>query len=78
MSGIQKIIEFILSKETYNKVKDESKHWLFKCTCGNEFSIWDIGGIRYKAKGNPAKYVKCNQCQKKAWMKLIYKQTIDI
>ena len=64
MSRIQKLLKFFLSLNSFKKIKSESQNWLFKCDCGNDFSIWDIGGIRYKAKGNPIKVVKCNKCQK--------------
>ncbi len=73
MSTIQKLYKFFLSANSFNKARSESQEWYFKCDCGNEFSMWDIGGIRYKAKGNPIKVVKCTRCHKVAARKLFKK-----
>ena len=70
MSLIQKIIKFFVSARTFSKIKLESEEWYFKCDCGNEFSVWDTGGIRYKAKGNPLKAARCTKCNKIAVRKL--------
>lgn len=51
-------------------MEEESKQWKFKCDCGKEWSIWDMGGIRYKAAGNPSIRVKCPQCAKVQMLKI--------
>ena len=73
MSGIQKLFKFFLSSKFFKKAKTESQNWYFKCNCGNEFNIWELGGIRYKAKGNPIKIVRCTKCQKLTARKLFKK-----
>jgi hypothetical protein len=69
MTGAQKFVRFFMSAKSFEKAKTESMEWKFDCDCGNTFSIWDIGGIRYKAKGNPSKLVKCPKCLKSAFRK---------
>lgn len=62
-----------MSKNSFEQEKLESQKWIFECECGNEFSIWDIGGIRYKAKGNPINVTRCTKCQKVKARKLFKK-----
>lgn len=47
--------------------KAESQDWMLRCPCGGEVSFWDIGGIRYKAKGNPRKLWRCKNCGNLTW-----------
>lgn len=52
----------------------ESRQWMLQCQrCGGETSVWDRGGIRYKALGRPRRYARCDQCQQRSWLKL-YRQ----
>jgi RNase P subunit RPR2 len=49
-------------------IERESREWLVVCpNCGFERSIWDMGGVRYKAKSR-GKYVgaKCRSCGKRS------------
>ncbi|MBU0486508.1 MAG: hypothetical protein KKA07_13290 [Bacteroidetes bacterium] len=44
-------------------IKAESMTWHFTCSsCGNTASIWEIGGVRYKASGKPLVSIKCPKC----------------
>lgn len=46
----------------------ESKEWKVTCpNCGHERSIWELGGIRWKAKGNPRRRMKCPECGETGW-----------
>lgn len=45
----------------------ESRERRVRCACGHDRSIWDLGGIRYKAAGNPRKLMKCPACGKRSW-----------
>jgi len=72
LSTAQKLVKFFSSKSTFEKMMEESKLYKFDCDCGKTSSIWEIGGIRYKAIGNPTKLVKCPGCGKAA-MRRIYK-----
>ena len=48
-----------------------SRAWLVQCPhCGLERSIWDLGGIRYKAAGTPRMLVSCPSCRRSGWHKV--------
>lgn len=52
----------------------ESRAWMVQCPkCGAERSVWDMGGIRYKAKGSSRWYRRCPSCGKRAWLKVYWK-----
>lgn len=43
----------------------DSKLWIATCnSCGNRASIWDIGGLRWKATGDKAITTRCPACGK--------------
>jgi hypothetical protein len=72
LSTAQKIIKFFTSASKFEKMMADSKRYLFDCVCGKTSSVWEIGGVRYKAYGNPTSLVKCPGCGKIA-MRKIYK-----
>ncbi len=72
LSTTQKIVKFFSSDSKFEKIMNESKRYQFDCSCGKTSSIWDIGGIRYKAYGKPTTLVKCPHCAK-IGMRQIYK-----
>lgn len=72
LSFAQKIAKFFASASLFKKMMEDSKCYRFTCSCGKESSIWDIGGIRYKAVGKPLSGIKCPHC-KKFSMHKIYK-----
>ena len=50
MSFIQ---ELVLAVVPRSSGAAESRAWIARCeSCGGERSIWDLGGIRWKASGN--------------------------
>jgi hypothetical protein len=43
----------------------ESQTWIATCGhCKQTHSIWDIGGIRYKAWGTVLRLTRCPHCRK--------------
>ncbi|MDZ4809478.1 MAG: hypothetical protein SGI96_14605 [Bacteroidota bacterium] len=72
LSTAQKILKFFTSKSLFEKMMTDSKLYRFTCSCGKESSIFDIGGIRYKAYGTPKTGVRCPHCKKRSMLK-IYK-----
>jgi len=48
----------------FERMKAESQQWHLVCDCGHATSIWDWGGIRYGASGNPRKLMNCPACGK--------------
>ena len=68
LSGMQRFIKMFVSDATFAAMEAESKQWMVKCTnCGHERSIWSMGGIRYKATGNPRRYRICPNCGQRSW-----------
>jgi hypothetical protein len=63
MSNIQRIITSIVPKKWAESMEAESRSWMLRCTvCGFERSIWDIGGIRWKATPKSWLFAPCSQC----------------
>jgi hypothetical protein len=46
----------------------ESREWRTSCPCGHEFSVWDAGGVRFKASGTPTVVMRCPSCGRAARM----------
>ena len=46
-------------------IEAESRSWRVQCpVCGNEKSIWDVGGVRYKALGTVRRLGHCSRCRR--------------
>ena len=44
-------------------MEQESKQWMIHCRkCGHEKSVWEAGGVRYKATGTVWRFGKCSNC----------------
>ncbi len=66
---------FLLMPDRAADIEAESREWMLQCQrCGYEVSVWDSGGIRYKARGKPRRYGKCRNCQQRSWLTLYRKQ----
>ena len=74
MSSTQNFFMRILPPAWAEEMRAESQRWILRCTCGHERSIWEAGGIRWKARGNPRRWMTCPQCGKKTWHSLRYKE----
>lgn len=75
LSGTQKFIKMFVSETTFAAMEAESKLWTAKCAnCNHERSIWSMGGIRYKAAGNPRMYRGCPNCGQRNWHSVYKKQ----
>jgi hypothetical protein len=47
---------------------------MIRCeACGFERSVWESGGIRYKAAGKPRIYRRCAHCGQSSWNKIYRK-----
>jgi len=64
MTKFQKLITAIFPGQMAAAMKAESKAWKIRCcTCGTEKSVWDVGGIRYKAASKKKfTLVRCPKC----------------
>lgn len=75
LSGMQKFIKLFVSEATFAAMEAESKEWIMKCPhCNDEHSIWNMGGVRYKAAGNPHMYRLCPNCGQRSWQTVSKKQ----
>ena len=67
MSSIQKLLLAVLPGSWAKSMEAESREWVFTCPCGHTRSVWDLGGVRWKAAGNPRQLMKCPSCGKITW-----------
>ena len=64
MSGIQNFIKTILPASWAGSMEKESREWMMRCeTCNFQQSVWEHGGIRWKAAGNPTRKMICRNCR---------------
>lgn len=67
MTTIQRLFTRLLPRTWAADMEAESRSWMIRCPCGYEQSIWDLGGIRWKATGNPKRLMRCTQCGNTTW-----------
>jgi len=58
----QRLLKGLLPATMFDRVKSESQGWLATCSCGRSTSIWDLGGVRYKASGEKRTMIRCEDC----------------
>lgn len=75
MSITQTVAKKILPKSWAKSMETESRRWMLHCpNCDAEQSIWDLGGIRWKARSiGKAIYKTCPICYQRGWMKMLYR-----
>jgi RNase P subunit RPR2 len=57
-----------LSGKSAAAIERETREWFVVCqNCGHAVSVWDMGGIRYKAKGNQKTRKTCPSCGERGW-----------
>lgn len=61
MSGTQRFLLRVLPWWA-KAMEAESREWLSSCDCGATFSVWDAGGVRFKAKGDAVAAMRCPAC----------------
>lgn len=68
LSRIQRLVTRWVGPETAAALEAHSRAWLVQCPdCGHQRSIWEIGGIRYKAAGEQRNRMRCPACGKAGW-----------
>jgi hypothetical protein len=74
MSLIQKFFIRILPQRWAESMETHSRSWMVRCSCGFARSVWELGGIRWKAAGRPRTFprifIKCPQCGQRSWHKV--------
>jgi hypothetical protein len=73
--GIRNLILKIVPDRMAVSMEAESREWMTGCrTCGWERSVWDAGGLRWKAKGKSRTRMSCLQCNKNRWAEVSRKR----
>lgn len=63
MSTTQRLLRAIVPSSWFQQMEAESREWIMTCSqCGAQRSVWDAGGVRWKAKGEPTRRVRCTSC----------------
>jgi hypothetical protein len=70
MPAEHKFLKFILPARAFAALRDGTRQWLIECPCGFKRDLWDLGGVRYKAAGQPRRYATCPSCGKATWHKI--------
>lgn len=70
-SLVQTFFQRIMPRAWAEDMERESRLWRVQCqTCGRERSIWEMGGIRWKAYGESRLLRRCPQCDQLRWLRL--------
>ena len=73
MGLIQQFVLKILPASKSQAIEAESRAWMVRCdVCGEERSVWDRGGVRWKAAGTPHVRAKCSRCGNIEWHTIHY------
>jgi len=71
MSRLQKFILSLMPAAWAKSAEADSRAWTFTCAaCGHQQSVWDAGGIRWRAVGNSRNYRRCVKCRALSWQRL--------
>jgi hypothetical protein len=75
MSFRQKLLMAIVPRRWADEIETESRSWMLHCNaCGLERSVWETGGVRWKAAGRPSRLMHCRQCGQTTWHTLYRRQ----
>ena len=73
--GLRNLILKIAPEKMAASMEAESREWMMRCrTCGWERSVWDAGGLRYKAMGKPRTVMHCERCDRSRWAEIYRKR----
>lgn len=70
LSLIQRIFVALLPRRWAESMEAHSRSWMVRCRCGSARSVWESGGIRWKAAGEPRWYRPCPRCGERSWHKV--------
>jgi ribosomal protein S27AE len=72
LSGFQRLFRRLASPELFAAMERDSRLWKAECpNCRTDTtSIWEMGGIRYKAVGEPRKRARCPRCGQLRWLRI--------
>ncbi|MBN4050459.1 hypothetical protein JYT28_01790 [Desulfobulbus sp. AH-315-M07] len=68
---LQRFMLFFMPRRWKAAAIEESRQWQRRCRkCNGDHSVWDSGGIRFKASGNKREYAVCPLCDASGWLVL--------
>ena len=57
------LIMWFMGPKTKAAAEAESRQWMAtRANCNATDSVWDLGGLRYKAAGRPVMRIRCPHC----------------
>lgn len=60
------------------RLEEESRQWMVQCPgCKREISVWDAGGIRYKARGAARRLGECSTCGKMRLLRIYRPDVVE-
>lgn len=62
MTFVQRLVLALMPRRLARDIEAESRAWRLKCPCGHERTVWEAGGVRWKARGNPEWWARCPAC----------------
>lgn len=75
MSRTQKLFTSLVPRKWAADMEASSRSWMIRCgACGYEQSVWDAGGIRWKAAGTAKRRMRCAHCGERSWHTIYRKQ----
>jgi hypothetical protein len=71
LSGTQRMLQRRTSPELFAAMERESRLWKAECPhCRTDTPFWELGGVRYKAAGEPKKRMRCPGCGQTGWLRV--------
>ncbi len=72
LSGMQRMLQRHTSPALFAAMQRESRQWKAECPhCrADTTDIWETGGVRYKALGEPRNRIRCPRCGEVRWMRI--------
>ena len=77
MRSAHRFLKFILPAKAFDAVRAGTKQWLAECRCGHKRDVWDLGGVRYGAAGQPRRRMHCPACGEHTWHKFRKKTELE-
>ena len=68
--SLRDIVMHFMSPKMKAEAEAESRQWIGICPrCQARSSVWDVGGVRYRAFGSKVTLVRCAHCGKAGFMR---------
>jgi hypothetical protein len=73
MTKLQRLLITLLPRAWASAIEAESRAWLLRCSeCGTARSVWERGGMRFKAASTRRKMMLwCEHCERMHLMELV-------